>query len=66
MKFGPHIKLFEFADIPMIGNADTGDVIGLSDKGLDLCQRIEDGRTSIDEAAREQPDAAFRDGRLFS
>jgi radical SAM additional 4Fe4S-binding domain len=56
MKFGPHIKLFEFADIPMIGNADTGDVIGLSVKGLDLCQRIEDGRTSIDEAAREQPD----------
>lgn len=40
VKLGSQVSAFHFMDIPMVGNRATGDVIGLSDEGWDLCCKL--------------------------
>lgn len=65
--FAEHVKLFEFAGIPMIGNASRGDIIGLSDDGLRICQGLSDGTLDIAYAREANPEliAHMESGGFF-
>lgn len=39
MKFHSEVILFDFEGIPLIGNYDTGYVIGLTEEGLQVCKK---------------------------
>lgn len=52
MRFGKHVILFAFSDIPMVGNLNNGYTIGLTQEGAALCSHML--TENIDEARVEK------------
>ncbi|HIW76565.1 MULTISPECIES: radical SAM/SPASM domain-containing protein [Gordonibacter] len=68
MRFGDQVVAFDFAGIPLVGNLNTGYVIGLTPEGAAVCGRML--HEDVDAAAIAAVDAALLDhlerGGFFS
>lgn len=49
MRFGTNVVRFSMSSIPVVGNVDTGAVIGLTDEGARLCDAMMAGDVTNDE-----------------
>lgn len=50
MRLADHVELFSLGGIPMVGNLETGGVIGLTGAGETLCRKMSEhdvGRTGF-------------------
>ncbi|MBB3171341.1 radical SAM/SPASM domain-containing protein [Parvibacter caecicola] len=71
MKLNCHAALFRFASIPMLGNTSTGCIVGLTQTGLALCEKMLQEDVPKEKAFQEEPqlcqhllDAGFCDSNV--
>ena len=50
--FGPFVELFSIHGIDMLGNLDSGAVVGLTSEAADACRRVLEGQADADSIAR--------------
>ena len=53
MRLADHVELFSLGGIPMVGNLETGGVIGLTGAGETLCRKMSERDVAADEAPAE-------------
>jgi len=53
MRLADHVELFSLGGIPMVGNLETGGVIGLTGAGEALCRKMSEHDVAADGVTAE-------------